>query len=334
MKKLAIILFSILSITGFSQDPQFTQFFYNPLYLAPSFAGAIEASRLTSMYRTQWSGIGNPFVTYSFSYDHYFDQFNSGFGLLFLSDAAGSGRLGMTSIGFMYSYDFQIFNTWHVRPGLHFNYLQTGIDYNKLFFSSQISDGVIYYNGLSPQAPANDKIGDIDVSTSVLIYTKKLWFGGTVDHLLSPEVSLYLTGGKVPIKYTAFGGIELVRKGKLLKPLDETLVFATLYRQQYIFRQLDFGLYWYKMPIVAGIWVRGLPKMYDIESSEKTLIRVGDAIAFLVGYKVSTFSIGYSYDFTVSKLITSTNGSHEVSLVYNFRHERRKKITSIPCPSF
>lgn len=312
------------------QDPQFTQFFSNPLYLAPSFAGAIEASRITSMYRSQWLGVGN-YVTYTFSYDHYFDAFNSGFGVLFMKDAAGSARLGMTSIGLQYSYDFKIFDTWHVRPGAHFSYVQTGLDYNKLQFSSEIAAQNGSGGGAVPDAPPKDKVGDVDFSSSLLIYTRKLWFGGNVEHLLQPEVSLYLTNDKTPYKFTVFAGVELIKKGHLLKPIDETLTFAALYKNQHFFNQVDFGLYWFKLPIVAGIWVRGIPKVYGEEESK---LQVGDAVALLVGYKITQFSIGYSYDFTISRLVTSTQGSHELSLVFNFRHERRKKIAAIPCPAF
>lgn len=329
MKKLYFILTLFISILLKGQDPQFTQFFSNPLYLAPSFAGAIEASRITSMYRSQWAGVGRAFETYTFSFDHYFEDFNSGFGLLFMKDAAGSGDLGMTSIGMQYSYDFQIFNTWHVRPGLNFSYLQTGIDYDKLMFSSQFRDGQV--SGAKPLAPSSDKVGDVDFSASLLVYTKQLWFGGGIEHLLEPEVSLYLNEEIIPMKYTAFAGVELIKKSHLLKPIDETLTFASLFKKQLDFNQLDFGLYWYNMPVVAGIWLRGIPRIYG---EEDRYVQVGDAMALLIGYKVNKFSFGYSYDFTISRLITSTNGSHELSVVINFRHERRKKVTSIPCPAF
>lgn len=249
-----------------------------------------------------------------------------------MKDAAGTGRLGMTNIGIQYSYNFRIFDLWHVRPGVHFNYTQSGVDYEKLVFSSQYigSEGT---SGYKPPIPPQDKVGDIDFASSILFYSKKVWFGAAVDHLLKPEISLYLNGETVPIKYSAFGGVELVRKGRLLKPIDETLTFAFLFRRQYVFNQLDIGLYWHKMPIVLGVWLRGLPKL-DNDNSDNMFLQVGDAISILAGYKLDKFSIGYSYDFTISRLVTSTHGSHEVSLVFKFKTKRKKKITAIPCPEF
>jgi len=48
--------------------------------------------------------------------------------------------------------------------------------------------------------------------------------------------------------------------------------------------------------------------------------------------------IGYSYDFTISNLIGSTGGAHEISIVYEFNNlsigQLKKRIRAIPCPEF
>jgi type IX secretion system PorP/SprF family membrane protein len=96
VKRFAIIIF-LLGLLSWArgQDPQFTQFYANPLYLAPSFAGATEQDRISATYRNQWPELNNVFVTYSFAYDHFFENFNSGVGILLLRDVAGSGDLGI-----------------------------------------------------------------------------------------------------------------------------------------------------------------------------------------------------------------------------------------------
>jgi hypothetical protein len=66
--------------------------------------------------------------------------------------------------------------------------------------------------------PSRSRSRDIDVGTSGLVYTKKLWGGFTVDHLLTPNISLYAAETNIPIKYSVYGGYEFRRKGKLLKP--------------------------------------------------------------------------------------------------------------------
>ncbi|NJM15579.1 MAG: PorP/SprF family type IX secretion system membrane protein [Bacteroidales bacterium] len=123
-----LVIGIIVFTKGFGQDPQFTQFYSNPLYLAPSFAGAIDGSRISLNARNQWvgKGLGAPFKTISFSFDHYFSSFNSGVGLLVMRDVAGDGNLGVLNVGLQYSYNFKIFNTMHVRPGMYLLYTQWG----------------------------------------------------------------------------------------------------------------------------------------------------------------------------------------------------------------
>ena len=60
-----------------------------------------------------------------------------------------------------------------------------------------------------------------------------------------------------------------------------------------------------------------------------------DAFTVLVGIKTRSMNIGYSYDFTISKLITSTGGAHEISMSYAFRTKPIKhKPRAVPCPEF
>jgi len=327
VKKYIFIILSVtLSIFHLSgQDPQFTQFYANKLYLAPSFAGAVQQDRISLNYRNQWPSLPGTFVSYAFSYDHYFDGFNSGVGVLFLRDLAGSGKLSTTNFGVQYSYDIQINNWWHIRPGIHFMYTQTGLDFDKLLWNDQISVGG--NTSTTEQRPGVETRGDVDFSTSALAYSDKHWFGFAVDHMLKPKNSLYGNEFTVPLKVSIFGGTQVIRKGRLLSPIDESLSIAFLFKTQDKISQLDLGLYWFKSPLMLGLWYRGIP----VINNEK----VGDAIALLVGYKIEDFSVGYSYDFTISRLLSSTGGAHEISLIYEFKTSRaRKKRHMIPCPEF
>ena len=320
------IILQLLAIRVIAQDPQFSQFYANPLYLGPSFAGAVEGSRLAAQYRTQWWNLETPYRTYSLSYDHYFSTFNSGVGFLFLKDVAGSGDLGLTRLTLNYSYNFQVFNVWHIRPGISFSYIEEGVDYGKLKFiddvlSSSQGDGP---TGSTVPDPIKNN-SDIDAGASALIYTKKLWIGSTVDHLLTPDVGLYSVNEPIPIKVSLYGGYEFHRRGKLLRPSDETMTFAFLYKQQQDIRQLDLGVYWHHYPIVLGVWYRGIP----IVNSQ-----IGDAVIFMAGIKTRNLNIGYSYDLTISSLLPETKGSHEISLTYKFLLPERTKKGSVPCPEF
>ena len=281
--------------------------------------------RIATSYRNQWPSLPGVFVSYTFSYDHYFSNFNSGVGLLVMRDVAGSGDLSTTNLGLQYSYDIKINNYWHVRPGVQLVFTQTGLDFQKLIWNDQISPGST--GTTSIEQPTLTSKADIDFTASVLAYSDKHWIGLTVDHLLKPKNSLYDSEEFVPMKVSVFGGTQIIRTGRLLSPIDESLSVAFLYRNQYHINQLDIGLYWFKEPLVLGLWYRGIPFLNE-ESR-------GDAVAVLAGYKIDNFSVGYSYDFTISRLLASTGGSHEISMIYEFKTTRkRQKRHMIPCPQF
>jgi type IX secretion system PorP/SprF family membrane protein len=318
---IAFILFWLNLTDTSAQDPQFSQFYSNPLYLAPTFAGAAGGSRVCANIRDQWVALPSTFMTYSFSYDHYFSKFNSGFGLLGYKDAAGTGELGTLSVGVQYSYNFKLTQTVFARPGLHFSYREHGLSWDKLEFLHQVYDEEAEPSLESPQ----DKTRDVDLALSTLVYSKRVWGGVTVDHLLMPNVSLFADKHRVPIKLSVFGGIELVRKSRLLKPDEETMTLAYLFKKQGPYTQLDLGVYWFKNPLVLGIWYRGIPPF----NSQR-----GDAFILLVGYKTKNFNIGYSYDVTISNLIGQALGSHELSMSIKFALPRRDKKGEVPCPEF
>ncbi len=300
-------------------DPQFSQFYSNPLYLGPSFAGAVDGSRICLAYRDQWWEAPVPFRAYSVSYDHYFSTFNSGIGVLAYHDVSGTSKMGVLNIGLHYSYDFKIFHVWHIRPGLSFSYVEHGF-YGDLTFI----DEIIGSSSAVPD-PSRQKARDIDMGSSALVYTNKFWIGGSVDHLLTPNMSLYAAETNIEMKFSVYGGYEFRRKGKLLKPSDETMTFTFLYKQQASIKQLDLGVYWHNYPLVLGLWYRGIPFV----NSHR-----GDAVIFLVGIKTRQINIGYSYDFTISNLISEVRGSHEITLTYKFLLQKRIKKGSVPCPEF
>ncbi len=329
VKRYLVILLFVLKImhpVG-AQDAQFSQFYAAPLYLASAFTGATEENRITMNYRNQWPALPGVFTTYSFSYDRYFHNFNSGIGFLALYDVAGSGHLSTLNMGLLYSYNIQVNDYIYVRPGIQVKYAQLALDFYRLIFNDQLSPG-----GNTPptEQPPFDNIGDIDAETSVLAYTERLWLGTSVDHLFRPKASLYGDETKIPIKVSVFGGAQIIRKGRLLKPIEESLSLAFLFKTQGRFKQLDMGLYWYKAPLMFGFWYRGIPIPMGKGYNSR------DAMIVLVGYKTKQLQVGYSYDFTVSRLLMDTGGAHEISFMYEFKttQYKRRKIHAIPCPEF
>jgi type IX secretion system PorP/SprF family membrane protein len=327
-KNIKIIWAAIVALllgleNGNAQDPQFSQYYATPLTLAPSFAGAApENSRVSALYRNQWPSVKG-FNTYSVSFDYFIPKINSGLGLLFMQDVAGDGNYGIMNGGLQYSFDFKITDQIHIRPGAHFYFVRTSLDFASLTFYDEVLSGT---EGTSV-TPTTESNLDMDFALSTLIYNKHVWGGITIDHLLGANQSLYGGVLEAPMKIAVFGGLKYLTKERLIRKFEESVTFSFLYTAQGGYNQLNLGAYYYKYPLMFGLWYRGLPVLTTYHNS--------DALAFMAGYKIDNFTIGYSYDYTVSKLVNYSGGAHEISLTYSFKIKRwTKKPEAIPCPHF
>ena len=68
-RKLFIYMALIIVVKGdlFAQDPHFSQFYANPMYINPAFAGSTNHGRIVTNARNQWSSIAGTFTTMSAS---------------------------------------------------------------------------------------------------------------------------------------------------------------------------------------------------------------------------------------------------------------------------
>ncbi len=321
-----IYLVAGLSILFFlnskAQDPQFTQFYSNPMYQAPSFAGAIRGYRAALNYRDQWPKMPGRFYTATFALDYNLSSLNSGIGVIAMTDRVGASQYTTSSFGIMYSYNVKIDRKIYFRPGVSFSYSQRSINQNELNFPSEMYD-----NGISPLLPGElSNTGYVDGGISGLLLVHNFWAGLAVDHLAQPNVTVTDKADKLAVKYSLFGGYKFYKSERLIGTKRQSVTFAANYKHQGAADQLDLGLYWSYEPITLGVWYRDLPFVKDLSRR--------DALAFLVGYKYKQLSAAYSYDFTISKLITSTGGAHEISIIYLFDIKQKKKFRPIPCPHF
>lgn len=323
---LALVL-SVLFVQARAQAPQFSQFYAAPLYLAPSFAGGTDGSRIVMNYRNQWPQIPGAFVTYAFSFDHYFHNYRSGLGVLVLRDQAGSGRLANTQGGLAYSYNFQIDRNWTLRPGLQFLYAQRTVDFHRHVFGDQLT-----LEGILPTtlvAQPIDKVGYFDASSSLLAYSPQAWGGLAVDHMMTPNQSMTQEESRIPLRFSLFGGYRFHYGGRYAEQARESISLAVMYKNQGRFNQLDLGAYWSKDPISLGLLYRGIP----LFNNQIHGLMNNDALVVMGGLRTENLRIGYSYDFTISRLINSTGGAHEISLIYQFNQgPPAKRQSAIPCP--
>ena len=318
--KLFLLVFCLLLSQDVlhAQDPTFTQFYSNPLYLNPALAGSTGCPRINLNYRNEWPQLTGNYVTYSASFDTYSKDINGGVGLMATYDQQAEGTISTTMLGGIYSYNLKLNRKTSLMFGARAAYYQKFLDWNKLTFGDMIDPrrGFIYQTN---DVPRGGKRGFFDVSAGAVIFTKLFYAGLAVHHANQPDESMILGESKLPVRLTAHmgGTLPIGRRGRYsdgtsLKP-------AIIYQYQNGFQELNIGAYLNYSSLNIGVWYRNK-----------------DAFVFIVGAKTDKFNIGYSYDLTVSKLGNGlTGGSHEISMQINLKCKKKaKNFRKISCPSF
>jgi type IX secretion system PorP/SprF family membrane protein len=304
------VLFGTLAMRG--QDPQFTQFYANPLYLNPAFAGTGMCPRTAMNYRVQWPGIEGTYITSSASYDQHVRAMNGGVGVLLTNDNIARGLLETNTASFIYSYHIEANKDFAIRTALQATYFQKQLDHSRLTYGDMIDPrrGFVWNTN---EAIPDQSVDNADFSAGILGYGRQFFFGAAVHHLNTPNEGL-LGGSELPAKVTIHGGGLI----QLEKREEHYISPNILFQAQQKFTQLNLGLYYIRGPFVCGLWYRN-----------------ADAVIALVGVQNKQMKFGYSYDVTVSKLAGSSAGSHEISLQIQFNCKKPvKKYRLTSCPSF
>lgn len=327
-KSFIVALFSLflMTRTATAQDPEFSQFYANPLYLNPALAGINICPRIIANYRNQWPSIDNAFVAYNASYDQYFDFLHGGVGVLFTTDRAAGGNLNTTMIGLMYAYKFNITAHLQASAAVKVNYYQRSLKWQNLTFEDMIDPQSGFVLPTSEKQPDNTSVGVPDFSAGIFLAYDDLIYGGiAVDHLSQPKIGFYTDNStQLYMKYTVHIGsvINLKKGGSLDEDREFSISPNILYQQQFNFHQLNVGLYLTIDPFVGGLWYR-----HNFENA--------DAIIPMIGFHWKNLRVGYSYDYSVSKLQGASGGAHEVSASWQFPCiEKKRHIRAIKCPRF
>ena len=132
------VVFFAVSATTLAQDPTFTQFYANPVYLNPALAGSTGCPRIGLNYRNEWPQLTGNYVTYSLSYDGYVKSISGGLGFIALHDQQGRGTISTTMLGAIYSYNLKITRKFSMMAGVRAAYFQKFLDWSKLTFGDMI----------------------------------------------------------------------------------------------------------------------------------------------------------------------------------------------------
>lgn len=324
-KVLTLILLVFAATWVNAQDPHFSQYYANPLYLNPAFAGVKKCPKLNLNYRNQYPTLG-VYQTFSASYDQYVEAVKGGLGILLLRDDAGGsgGGLDLTEASLVYSYHLQVNRKFTLLAGFQGTFRQRSINWNGFTFPDQIDPFYGFVKPTNEIPPSQTTNNHLDLSVGFLGYTEYWYLGVTGSHLTEPNEA-FLSNNKLPFKFTAHGGASIpLGRRRLHNSVRNILIPNIVYQLQGGASQITAGLSFNRGPISGGLALR-----HGKVNPDAVIIIFG------VAPEKQDWAIGYSYDYTISDFTNVTGGAHEISLMYNFPcRAKKKQIREIKCPTF
>jgi type IX secretion system PorP/SprF family membrane protein len=340
LKYLVTFILICSCIIIYAQDTRFSQFYAAPLHTNPGFTGSTIEHRFSMNYRHQWPNIPGAFDSYHAAYDYNAAEINSGFGLIFNREDAGSFGLTTNQVSASYAYRFRLNQKTYLAPGVKFGIVSRGVDFSRLVFNDQLESNSA--STVDADAITDRNVNYLNIDFGGLLYSENYWVGISARHLNKPNQSLLGNNSvaQLPITFNFQAGYKFSLSGPTVKRRNaKDITAAILYEAQEKYDQLDLGLYYNHEPFVFGFWYRGLPLIKKYEDDLRTVPQNNDAVIILVGYSVldRNIRIGYSYDVTVSRLATNTAGAHEISMVYEIASKKKKQRSRkfiVPCAKF
>jgi len=126
MKNLTFIVLLFLVANTFTvfaqQDPQYTQYVYNPVVINPAYAGNRGVASITGLHRSQWVGLDGAPRTQSLSIHSPIAESKVGLGLSIVNDALGPQLETYIGVDFSYTIETSDFGrlSFGLKGGGHF----------------------------------------------------------------------------------------------------------------------------------------------------------------------------------------------------------------------
>lgn len=327
-KRILWVICSAMGVTGFAQQqPHYTQYVMNQYIVNPAITGIENYTDIKLSHRHQWAGLeGAPVTTYftahkslgktddrttatSFSVDGenprgkgYWQDYTAaaphhGIGLQVVNDRMG--LLNNLSAALTYAYHLGLSPRTSLAAGFGAGISQMTLDGNKANFGRVAVD---------PAVSSSNELNRIkpNLSAGLYLYSADYFLGLSAQQIVPQRVDYsnnqvsYQENNILPHFFGTAGYRLLVGDNFNLIPSVMVKYFNPLPVQVEFNAKLQ-----YREFLWAGVSYRG-----------------ADAIAGMVGINLSnTITMGYSYDYTTSRLNNFSHGSHEFMLGFMIPRE-------------
>lgn len=302
-RNLWIFMFTCLLVgPAFSQqDAQFTQYMYNGIVYNPAFSGKGDGFQFSGLHRSQWAGyntaagLGGAPSTQLLTASGGFENYNLGFGLVFVNESIGATSNQEANLSLAYHYKM---GRGVLSVGASAGMFASKIDFDLLELINP--DLVVPAGGSESQY-------NVNFSAGALYDRGNVYVGVSGRHLNQPDFDFgegqfgnqlklhtYLLAG-YRLKASAFWSVE---PSVLLKAVEVD----------------NFS---YDVSVIAS---------YNNKVSGGLSYRGEESASVILGYSLlndNSLRLGYAFDLVVGGLEAKSPTSHEFMLSYSLPKARR-----------
>ena len=332
MKKLITsiaLIFGSIAASG-QQDPQFTQFMHNKLFMNPAYAGMKGALCFSTIGRQQWAGFDGSPRSGIFSADFASPVLHGGIGINMLYD-----ELGFES---NMNYDFNY--SYHIEK-ICDGTLGIGIDagiFSKRVGPTGSQSWVATTNWQTDGSiPPQLKKYIFDYGAGIWYERKNLWFGISSSHLNAKLIDAGMSGVhqlkyQMARHYFITGGYIFQQGSWQFQPSFLVKSDATITSAEINMNALFNQRFWFGMsyrvkdaicPMIGFQWTNDKPAVYAEATDNAPPVLIQKA------RPGNTMKIGFAYDYTTSNLKNYNSGTFEIFLNYCIPVSRTVPTTKV-----
>jgi type IX secretion system PorP/SprF family membrane protein len=307
MKKLIVglIVFAFAKAVTAQQDPQYSQYMYNPQVVNPAYAGSRGVASIVGLHRSQWVGLDGAPRTQTLSFNTPLQNSRVGLGLSVVNDELGP--TDETYVAADFSYTIPVSAYGNLSLGLKGGAHLLNVDFSQLNIRDQ-NDGLFQNNIENQLSPT--------VGVGAYYHTDKFYVGLSTPNMLQTE-HFDASNNNNSTTYIAKERIHYFATAGYVFDLSESVKFK---------------------PTTLVKVVSGAPLQVDVTANfmfaEKFTLgaayRWSAAVTGLVGFQVSDqMLIGFAYDRETTELGNSVynDGSYELFLRFELFNSYDKLIT-------
>jgi type IX secretion system PorP/SprF family membrane protein len=314
---ITIILIVCTTVARAQQNAQYTQFMYSKLPQNAAYTGSKEALSIRALYRDQWSAKrghaieGAPKTTI-FSIHSPFKKEFFALGFYYVNDRIGLEQKNQFNVTYAY----------RVSLGKKIK-LSIGINTGILWYKLNATEAILvnpndnkYKENVSRVLP--------DVGAGIYIYHPNFYVGASCPNFIKGRLANKYdnVSNAVRTAHLVFmaGAVIPVNKHIKIRPQVQYSYIASAVQK--VPHTFDFNL---SLMLYNKVNVGAQYHTTFANKSNGVKLTNPDSIDFMVeAWPVKQFMIGYSYDYTLSKLAGLNSGTHEIMIGYDLTPKKKK----------